>query len=65
MVSRIRVERRRVGTFQVIVERGTQPCLPEPVFERESDESVPGRVALPVIGRCFPEHEREIRKRLT
>ncbi len=35
------------------------------LLEREPKESILGTFALPVIGRYFPEYEREIRRRLT
>ena len=34
------------------------------LLEREPKESILGRFDLPVIGRYFPEYEREIKKRL-
>lgn len=34
------------------------------LLERESKESILSTFALPVIGRYFPEYEREIRRRL-
>jgi hypothetical protein len=34
------------------------------LLERESKESILGTFALPVIGRYFPEYERDIRRRL-
>ena len=34
------------------------------LLERESKESILDAFALPVIGRYFPEYEREIRRRL-
>ena len=34
------------------------------LLERESKESILSSFALPVIGRYFPEYEREIRRRL-
>jgi hypothetical protein len=34
------------------------------LLERESKESILRRFDLPVIGRYFPEYEREIKKRL-
>ena len=34
------------------------------LLERESRESILSRFDLPVIGRYFPEYEREIQKRL-
>jgi hypothetical protein len=35
------------------------------LLEREPKESILGQFDLPVIGRYFPEYERDIRKRLT
>ena len=35
------------------------------LLEREPKESILGRFDLSVIGRYFPEFEREIRKRIT
>ena len=35
------------------------------LLEREPKESILARFDLPVIGRYFPEYEREIKKRLT
>ncbi len=34
------------------------------LLDREPKESILDRFALPVIGRYFPEYEREIRRRL-
>jgi hypothetical protein len=34
------------------------------LLEREPKESILARFALPVIGRYFPEYEREIRRRV-
>lgn len=34
------------------------------LLEREPKESILGKFDLPVIGRYFPEYEREIRSRL-
>lgn len=34
------------------------------LLEREPKESILGRFDLPVIGRYFPEYEREIKRRL-
>ena len=35
------------------------------LLEREPKESILGRFDLPVIGRYFPEYEREIKRRLS
>ena len=34
------------------------------LLEREAKESILSRFDLPLIGRYFPEYEKEIRKRL-